>query len=177
MRAGAIFFSFIGPGLLVRSGPSFFRIGWCIDPRCQPCRMVYDYIMDIDTAQEDSEYVFKELEFDARLPAEPNHANGTVNKTLEDYYKDIPKSLIKKIYAKYYLDFVLYGFSTESVEAIVNVGTEKPSNYHYTRIQFVEFNQFRIVIYRGDPLDVSIWQKKPLHVIVNCILNISINDG
>ena len=47
--------------------------------------------MDIDTAQEDSKYVFKELEFNARLPAVQNHAEGEVKKAFEDCYKEIPK--------------------------------------------------------------------------------------
>ena len=116
---------------------------------CQPCRIAYNYIMDIDTAQEDSKYVFEELEFNSRLPTVHNHAKGEVKKALEDYYKEIPKSLIKKIYAKYYLDFVLYGFSTESVKAMVDIGTEEPSNYSYKshkRFDINEFNQHRKVI-------------------------------
>ena len=129
-------------------GESHLNIHWkSISSLCQPCRMVYNYIMDIDTAQEDSQYVFDELELNARLPAVHNHVERGM--TLEDYYKDIPKSLTKKIYAKYYLDFVLYGFSTESVEAIVNIGTEEPSNYSYTSYKGFnssEFNQHRNVI-------------------------------
>ena len=75
--------------------------------------------------------MFEKLEFNARLPAVHNHAEGEVNKALEDYHKDISKSLIEKIYAKYYLDFVLFGFSLESVKAMVDIGTEEPSNYSY----------------------------------------------
>ena len=45
--------------------------------------------------------------------------------------KGIPKPLIKKIYAKYYLDFVLYGFSSDSVQAIVDVGIEEKSDYSF----------------------------------------------
>ena len=129
-------------------GESHLNIHWkSISSLCQPCRMVYNYIMDIDTAQEDSQYVFDELELNARLPAVHNHVERGM--TLEDYYKDIPKSLTKKIYAKYYLDFVLYGFSTESVEAIVNIGTEEQSNYSYKSYKGFnssEFNQHRNVI-------------------------------
>lgn len=136
-------------------GESHLNIHWkSISSLCQPCRMVYNYIMDIDTAQEDSQYVFDELELNARLPAVHNHVERGM--TLEDYYKDIPKSLIKKIYAKYYLDFVLYGFSTESVEAIVNIGTEEPSNYSYKSYKGFnssEFNQHRNVIYRSGLLN------------------------
>ena len=61
---------------------------------------------------------------------------------------DIPKSLIKKIYAKYYLDFVLYGFSTDSVQAIVDVGIEEPSHYSFNSEKVEEFAQYRKVIYK-----------------------------
>ena len=61
---------------------------------------------------------------------------------------DIPKSLIKKIYAKYYLDFVLYGFSTDSVQAIVDVGIEEPSDYSFNSEEVEEFAQYRKVIYK-----------------------------
>ena len=131
-------------------GERHLNVHWkSISLMCQPCRMAYNYIMDIDTAQEDSEYVFDELKFNARLPAVHNHADGEVKKALEDYYKDIPKSLIKKIYAKYFLDFVLYGFSTESVKAMVDIGTEEPSNYSYKSdkgFDIYGFNQHRKVI-------------------------------
>ena len=48
---------------------------------------------------------------------------------MEDYYAEIPKALIEKVYAKYYLDFVLLGFSSEMVSNIHYLGTDEPSNY------------------------------------------------
>ena len=79
-------------------------------------------------ASEDSTYVFQKLHFNTSLPS--FHTTSTKPKTtLEDYYADIPKTLIKRIYAKYYLDFVLLGFSSEMVSKIVNLGTNEPSNY------------------------------------------------
>ena len=64
--------------------------------------------------------------------------------------KDIPKSLIKKIYAKYYLDFVLYGFSTDSVQAIVDAGMEGSSEYSKSANEFSNstFTQHRNAIYK-----------------------------
>ena len=35
---------------------------------CQPCRFVYNYILDIETAQDDSKFVFEELGYETRLP-------------------------------------------------------------------------------------------------------------
>ena len=78
---------------------------------------------------------------------------------------EIPKSLIKKIYAKYYLDFVLYGFSTDSVQAIVNVGIEETSNYSFKSKLVDQFAQYRKVMYKK--------QKRELNPVLfwNTLLN------
>ena len=115
---------------------------------CQPCRFAYDYIMDIENAKEDSEYVFQELDFDAKLPLFHSSSKST-KKSLEDYYKNIPKALIKKLYAKYFLDFVLLGFSSDQVQSIVNVGTDEASEYSFKTYQGFNssiFTQSRKVI-------------------------------
>ena len=54
---------------------------------CQPCRFVYNYILDIETAQDDSKFVFEELGYETRLPK--SHSSSKTNNTsLEDYFKD-----------------------------------------------------------------------------------------
>ena len=68
---------------------------------------------------------------------------------------EIPKSLIKKIYAKYYLDFVLYGFSTDSVQAIVNVGKEDTSNYSFKSKLVDEFAQYRKVMHKKQKRELN----------------------
>lgn len=93
--------------------------------------------MDIETSYEDSAYVFKQLNFNTSLPGLINGSKTKKNpekskKKLEDHYKSIPKDLIKKVYAKYYLDFVLFGFSSSMVSQIVNSGIDEPSNYTKT---------------------------------------------
>ena len=54
---------------------------------CQPCRFVYNYILDIQTAQDDSKFVFQELGFETRLPKD-HESSKTNKKSLEDYFKD-----------------------------------------------------------------------------------------
>ena len=109
-----------------------FRHWQSISLRCQPCRFAYDFILDIQAAAEDSEYVFSQLNFKTGLPSfHSSSKNGSSTKPLEDYYKNIPKALIKKLYAKYFLDFVLLGFSPDSVQSIVNAGTDEPSDYSF----------------------------------------------
>ena len=119
-----------------------------ISSLCQPCRFAYDYIMDISFAKDDSEYVFQQLDFDAKLPIFHSSSKAT-KKPLGDYYKNIPKELIKKLYAKYFLDFVLFGFSPDSVQSIVDAGIEEPSEYSfesYSGFNSSIFSQSRKVI-------------------------------
>ena len=94
---------------------------------------------------EDSEYVFSQLNFNIRLPSfHSSSKNGSTKRPLEHYYKNIPKALIKKIYSKYYLDFVLFGFSPASVMNILEAGTEEPSNYSFTSNNEASFEQYQI---------------------------------
>ena len=50
--------------------------------------------MDIETSQEDSAYVFRELNFNTSLPSVINSSKTKKNprKQLEEYYKNIPKA-------------------------------------------------------------------------------------
>ena len=114
-----------------------------ISLRCQPCRFVYDYILDIQTAVEDSEYVFGQLNFNTGLPSFHSSSKSS-KRPLEDYYRNIPKDLIKKVYSKYYLDFVLFGFSPVSVRRILEAGTDEPSNYSFKCNLNASFEQYSI---------------------------------
>ena len=48
---------------------------------------IYNYILDIQTAQDDSKFVFQELGFETRLPKD-HESSKTNKKSLEDYFKD-----------------------------------------------------------------------------------------
>ena len=52
--------------------------------------------MDIETSQEDSAYVFRELNFNTSLPSVINSSKTKKNprKQLEEYYKNIPKAMV-----------------------------------------------------------------------------------
>ena len=71
---------------------------------------------------------------------------------------DIPKTLIKKLYSKYYLDFVLYGFSADSVQAIVDVGIEGTFNYSFKSKLVDEFAQYRKVMYKKEITPAQFWK-------------------
>lgn len=110
-------------------GEKHLQFHWrSISYGCQPCRIGYQYIMDLETgrvskfvlwlandfrvlkkslnqskAGDDSTYVFNKLHFNTSLPSfhttSKTKSSGPKN-TMEEFYAEIPKALIKKIYAK-----------------------------------------------------------------------------
>ena len=69
--------------LLGRTGSQLVthKVKWSVD------NPINDYILDIETAQDDSTFVFEELGFQARLPKD-HQTSKTKTKSLEDYFKD-----------------------------------------------------------------------------------------
>ena len=51
---------------------------------------------------------------------------GSLTDQVDNYFfnfnktKDLPKSAVVDLYRKYYLDFIVFGFSAESVEEVIN---------------------------------------------------------
>ena len=105
---------------------------------CRPCLMKYDYITRIEHADAESEFVFEKVGFNTHLP--PNHGSSATSKswtakptqkptskkpTTAELYKQIPVKTIVDIYRKYYLDFVLFGFSAETVVEVVQMASDQ----------------------------------------------------
>lgn len=94
---------------------------------CRPCHMKYEYITRIENAKAESEFIFEKIGFNTHLP--PNHGSSTLKSssaqkrkpTTAENYKEIPVKTIIDIYRKYYLDFVLFGFSAETVIEVVQM--------------------------------------------------------
>ncbi|XP_042879039.1 carbohydrate sulfotransferase 9-like [Penaeus japonicus] len=79
---------------------------------CSPCSVQYDYIFHTDTLTEDLKYIVDEynitgINIYARMNSKVKKSKGL---TYEDYYKDVPLSLISRIYALFKEDFLVYGF-------------------------------------------------------------------
>ena len=92
--------------------------------------MKYDYITRIENAALESKFVFDKVGFNTELP--PNHGTSaskskqTVPKlTTADHYATVPYQTVIEIYRKYYLDFVLFGFSADSVLDVVHASSQK----------------------------------------------------
>lgn len=84
---------------------------------CSPCTVKYDYILHTDTLTQDLQYIAGKLgitgiDLGLRLNAK---ADKTLVSSYDNYYKDIPLSLLRMIYLLYREDFLINGFELPPV--------------------------------------------------------------
>ncbi|XP_076800905.1 carbohydrate sulfotransferase 12-like [Clavelina lepadiformis] len=82
------------------------------DQTCAPCTYEYDFIMKFETMTEDTAYLKQRLNISKEhgqifFPVHRRRVNDT--KT-EEYFRKIPLALSKALYAKYKIDFELFGY-------------------------------------------------------------------
>ena len=82
---------------------------------CNPCRIKYDFIGLMDNYETDMRKILKSVGADKYVILPHRNQTGYgLNKSkgvLKAHLKDVPKSLIRKIYEKYYWDYFLFGFA------------------------------------------------------------------
>jgi len=89
---------------------------------CKPCQYKYNYIFNLHKVASQSKFIFEKLGYKARLPTKigvPFVKSG-LKSYLKNPYKNVPKSGVQEVYRKYYLDFVLLGFTADEVIETVN---------------------------------------------------------
>ena len=83
---------------------------------CHPCSMKYDFIGKMDSLIQDSQTVLQEIGWDKRVKF-PVKAKDKYKRDLstlvKQYYAQVPRYLIKDLYAIYKDDFEAFGFSTD----------------------------------------------------------------
>ena len=69
-----------------------------------------------------SKFIFEKLGYKARLPTKivPAIDKSALKNYFQNPYKNVPKSDVQEVYRKYYLDFVLLGFTADEVLETVN---------------------------------------------------------
>ena len=87
-----------------------------IQDLCHPCSMKYDFIGKMDSLIQDSGTVLQEIGWDQRVKF-PVKAKDKYKKDLsglvKEYYAQVPKHLMKDLYAIYKDDFEAFGYSTD----------------------------------------------------------------
>ena len=86
-----------------------------ITPRCRYCDVEYDVIGRMETFDEDLRYIVMKKNLHEVLPLEElslsmNSAKSMSTKTAKDYFSQISKEQIVKLYKYYNLDFELFGY-------------------------------------------------------------------
>ena len=81
---------------------------------CNPCRVNYDFIGLMDNYGADMMKILRSVGADEYviLPQQNRTGYGKnhTDQILKSYLKDIPKTIIQKVYEKYYWDYFLFGF-------------------------------------------------------------------
>ncbi|KAK7026752.1 hypothetical protein SK128_003068 [Halocaridina rubra] len=78
---------------------------------CKPCALPYEYVLKMESLNEDLQFLVQKLnmtEVDTKI-----HKNASEKKkdsNYEDYFKDIPNTIIKEIYRLYLHDFLYFGY-------------------------------------------------------------------
>nr|XP_045613691.1 carbohydrate sulfotransferase 11-like isoform X2 [Procambarus clarkii] len=85
---------------------------------CAPCHLTYDVISQVETLDQDQEYVIRELGLQDKLFNLHSHSsnfdvfNGTSAAT-RHYYSTVPLALLQELVQYYKYDFDLFGYSPE----------------------------------------------------------------
>ena len=80
---------------------------------CHPCSIKYDIIAKTENMEEDSQIILKNLELNTVLTkTRVTHGEKSESKAKE-YYSVIDLETMKKLYAIYEVDFILFGYSAD----------------------------------------------------------------
>ena len=80
---------------------------------CNPCEIKYDYIGMLDNFDSGMRTVLEFVGADKNVVLERDtfyQKNRTKNELLQKYLKLLPKSVIEKLYVKYFWDYFIFGF-------------------------------------------------------------------
>ena len=81
---------------------------------CKPCSIMYDFIGTVDNFDDDMRRILKSVNAANITIPERNQTGYNTEKSsevLQAFLKDVPKSLVRRIYERYYWDYFLFGFA------------------------------------------------------------------
>ncbi|XP_064088285.1 carbohydrate sulfotransferase 11-like [Macrobrachium nipponense] len=79
---------------------------------CDACAVRYDYVVKQETFEEDLQYLVKKLEIaEVNADLKTNVSAKPKNATYEEYFRDIPKDVLREIFQLYEPDFRHFGYA------------------------------------------------------------------
>ncbi|KAJ8024200.1 Carbohydrate sulfotransferase 11 [Holothuria leucospilota] len=82
-----------------------------INSLCYPCDVRYDTIVKFENMAKESLLIFEKAGIENRLPSLTQHAtNSSDLSQAVEFYRDIPRDVIRKLYERYYYDFTVFGY-------------------------------------------------------------------
>ena len=82
---------------------------------CKPCSITYDFIGTVDNYDDDMRRILKSVNATKYISIPKRNLTAYRTKksseVLQTYLKDVPKSLVRRIYERYYWDYFLFGFT------------------------------------------------------------------
>ncbi|XP_075035645.1 carbohydrate sulfotransferase 12 [Mixophyes fleayi] len=77
---------------------------------CHPCQIDYDFIGKLETLDEDTSQLLRQLNIDSLFQFPPSYRNLTASSWEEDWFSKIPLEWRQKLYKLFEADFVLFGY-------------------------------------------------------------------
>jgi len=79
---------------------------------CTPCHFKYSVIAKLETGDDDLEYIWKRsgIDKESPIPWENKSKSQTKQDELKDFYSNVPRSLLLRIYERYRLDYDMFGY-------------------------------------------------------------------
>ncbi|XP_068224919.1 carbohydrate sulfotransferase 12-like, partial [Palaemon carinicauda] len=86
---------------------------------CAPCQISYDFIAKVETLDLEQEYIIRQmglqdLLFNAHTHSSNFDTYNTTSEAVKDYFRGVPRRLLRDVVELYQPDFTLFGYSPDS---------------------------------------------------------------
>jgi hypothetical protein len=84
---------------------------------CEPCTLHYDYILKFETLDRDQNFFIQDANlsgylYETNYPQNINPLGTTTRKILDEYIREIPRSLLDEVYKIYEKDYKLFNYTS-----------------------------------------------------------------
>lgn len=91
---------------------------------CLPCDIKYDYVLKFETFEEENKFLLLQIGLQDKLDFSEQRNSTfyplTTKSVIKDYYKEVPVTLLKKVYIIYEKDFKLFSYTPEEYYLLGN---------------------------------------------------------